>query len=410
MCNCGTKRSDPPSSTPGADQPCDNTTGTCPEDDCPSVEIEINDTATTDDDLVRVKCEHPAHRHKVPCRIRATGGGSGSATMVLTNPDGRLRFPDDGDTAKTLSVPRSGSWVSFEISGETGSAAIGDAVIEAHCRTATGAVKGSKPVTVVWFDQPKIEVNVGGNYTVSGGRFTVVGANAVDYEAEARIRPAGVDCSAPQIADLRIGILQNSFPPLTLTRNWDSPTIAWAPGVASGTAVAVPSAMRETKSVSGTANDSEASVAPIYDQPGKTGTLDSDSLKPPKGCTGGGTATSNDTPSRPVAPLTIPAQTAAGAVVGQVTYRVVNVTMVYNFRTWVTVFDTSSNDVCLLRERIWRTNLDSAGPAPRRPTVEADAAPTTNPVTAAPFTNTQTNDPANRTMGAAGPATTTFTK
>jgi hypothetical protein len=169
--------------------------------------------------------------------------------------------------------------------------------------------------------------------------------------------------------------------------------------------------MRETKNVTVTANDSEASVAPLYDQPGKTGTLDSNSLKPPKGCSGGAAATSFDTPSRPTPPsLTIPATTAAGTNVGRVEYSFENVTHRDNFRAWVAVFNTSTNGFCVLRERIWRTDMDSAASTPQQPTVEAATAPTTTPVTARPFSNAHSNDPANRTMGAAGAATTTFTK
>ena len=68
------------------------------------MEIEINDTPATNDDLVELKCDHPAHQNTVNCRIRATAAGPAS-TVVLTNPDGRLRFPGPGDTTTTLTVP-----------------------------------------------------------------------------------------------------------------------------------------------------------------------------------------------------------------------------------------------------------------------------------------------------------------
>jgi len=68
---------------------------------------------------------------------------------VLTNPDGRLRFPNNADTTKTLILPSNGSWVAFQIFGNIASSAVGDAVIEAHCQSETGPVKVRKGVTVV---------------------------------------------------------------------------------------------------------------------------------------------------------------------------------------------------------------------------------------------------------------------
>jgi hypothetical protein len=363
------------------------------------------------DDLVLMKCTHPAHRHKVPCRIRVVGSVGSARTIVLTNPDGRLRFPNDGDTTKTLTVPSNGSWVSFEISGETGSAAIGDAVIEAHCDTATGALSSSKSVTVVWFDQAKIDVNVGGAYSLSGDTYKVSGANAVDYQAEARIRPAGVDCSAPQIGHVRIGILQNE-PSVLKTKTWGAPTIAWNRGVAAGTTVTVSTQMRLTIRVTTAANDSEPSVAPLYDQPGKRGTIDEGSLTPPKGCTGAGTATSSDAPETAAPPtFIIDGKTPAGTVVGRVTYTRQNVTVDTPFITWAVAFNTSDNHFCLLRERTWRLNVDSAAAGPQKATAAAtDADPAATPAIAPPFANANTNNPANHTTAGVGAATTSFTK
>ena len=129
---------------------------------CPDVEIEINDSPDAKSDLVQLHSERPPARPTVNCRIRAVTLPPNPGAIVLTNPDGRLRF---GASDKTLSltVPNDGSWVPFQISGETGSGAIGDAVIEAHCNTAKGALQGKKALTVFWFDSPKIELTPGGS-------------------------------------------------------------------------------------------------------------------------------------------------------------------------------------------------------------------------------------------------------
>lgn len=113
----------------------------CP---CPNMEIEINNTPTTDDDWVILRCTH-----MTDCRIRAIESTGNDATVVLTNPDGRLRFPNEADTTTTVVLPSDGSWVTFQIFGHIASNAVGDAVIEAHCYEATKPVKASKAVTVV---------------------------------------------------------------------------------------------------------------------------------------------------------------------------------------------------------------------------------------------------------------------
>jgi hypothetical protein len=383
--------------------------GTPPLPPCPTVEIEINNTPAANDDLVLIKSDRPARRHKVKARIRSTSGPT--ENVVLTNPDGRLRFPEAADTSLTLSVPAGGAWVEFEISGETGSAAIGDAKIEAHCRTATGDLIGTKDVTVVWFDEAKMSIANPGTYSIVGTRLTATGGNAVDLSAEARIRPAGVDCAAPQLANLRIGIMQNALAGITREWLWDNPSIVWLPGVAPGTVVDVPTVIRQAINRPAPGNDTAASVAPLYDQPGKADTLDANSLKPPKGCTGGGVATSRDTPSNgAAATLVVPAESPAGVTVGQVTYRAQSAKILVQFLTWTVVFDTAKQEFSLLRERGWGLNVDGRGPGTKKATVAAsDTAPTTDAVLA-PLANTQSNDPANFSQGPQGAATVRFTR
>ena len=371
------------------------------------MEIEINDTPAITDDLVELKCEHPSHRHTVSCRIRATSACPTAATAVLTNPDGRLRFPNPGDTTVTLTVPSDGSWTAFQVSGENPSLAIGDAVIEAHCNTATGAVKARKGVTVFSFDQAEITITPDSDYSMVGDRYTATAGVAVNYSARARMRPAGVDCTAPQVTNLRISIVQNLVPPYTKTKIWSTPTIVWNPGVAARTRADVPSRISFRISVPTATNDvTEAAGAPLYSR-------DADSLKPPVGCTGGAAATSNDTPSTPFpATFVFPARTAAGVEVGTVTYgNRVKVILNKNFRTWTVVFDTITNDICALRERTWNLHVDSSIAAGQRAAAAAaDTAPTVDPVTAPPFGNDRTNDPANQSTVPEGAATTAFTK
>lgn len=378
----------------------------CPA--CPDMEIEINDTPATDDDLVLLKCDHPAHRSVTRCRIRAVNcSGGASATVVLVNPDGRLRFPNDGDTTKTLSLPSDGSWVSFEISGETGSNAIGDAVIEARCQSASGAVKATARITVVWFDQATIAISTPGTYSFTGGQVTATGGPAVQYSAQARIRPAGVSCTAPQTNDLRIGISQN-LNSTTRVITWGSPTPTWSGSAPAGTTAVVPTTIVSTLRLTSRLNDSETSVAPLYDQPGKPTTIDGNSLQRATGCAGSAPATSSDTPSHGSGPLSLPMQDTAGTNVGTVAYSVANVTINDSFVTWVVIFNTATNELCALRERPWSVSINGTGGGGQKATVSGDSAPTMDPVTVPPFPNDAGQDPANSTFTTSG--TTTLTK
>lgn len=127
----------------------------------PYVEIEINDTAATDDDYV---VWSPTF-----CRARAVGLTSAAAPMdiVLTN-DNAADIPDGGNvrfaafqspwpvattaTATTLplSLPADGTWVPFVIAGEFGSPSTNDkdTLIEAHVDTASGVVCGKQCLMV----------------------------------------------------------------------------------------------------------------------------------------------------------------------------------------------------------------------------------------------------------------------
>jgi hypothetical protein len=407
---CWGDRTPPPSGSSAGTNPPGCTTAPCPAPPCPFVEIEINNTPATNDDLVRIKCEHPAGRSLVNCRIRATGSPANDATIVLTNPDGRLRFPNVGDTTTTVTVPRSGAWVPFQISGEAPSAAIGDAVIQAHCNTADGELKGTKAATVFWFDQAQLTITTPGSYAFVSGKFTTTGGPAAHYAAKARIRPEGVDCSAPQVVNLRIGLMQESSN-FQSTTTWGNPTVAWAPGVPSGVHFSTPTTITATTayaaSVTQPVADTDSAAAPVYDRPAVTTTLDANSLQKPIGCqSGGGTAeaTSFDSPAQG-APATKVRNFSSGATpVATVTYTRTNATRQEHFRTFCVVLDTSTNSYCALRQATWDVNVDSSGMAPQKASAAADG-----PVTADPATGANANEVSQPTVTSES-GTTNFTK
>ena len=213
MCLTGCKSADDPKAGAGGSGSAAPVAACTTE--CPPMEIEINDTPVATDDLVQLKSDHPSRRPTVNCRIRATSACPTSSTVVLTNPDNRLRFTGPADRTTTVTVPGDGSWVRFIVAGEVGSAAVRDAVIEAHCNTATGPLKAIHAMTVFWFDDAHIDLTTGGDYALQPAIAPAsYGPNprpGITMSAHARIRPAGVDCAAPQIATLRIAILQNAL-------------------------------------------------------------------------------------------------------------------------------------------------------------------------------------------------------
>ncbi|MFY9935585.1 MAG: hypothetical protein WAK33_01875, partial [Silvibacterium sp.] len=299
-----------------------------------------------------------------------------------------------------LTLDAAGAFSPFTISGNAASAAIGDAVI--HIALTNGSEITTKGVTVVSFDTAKMQLTQGGNYSIVGNSYGPAGGVAVSFGSSARLRPAGVDCTAPQLTNLRMAIMQESSN-FQIQDTWNAPTIAWLGATATGTSVSVPTTTRNTTtyaaSVTQPVNDGLAGASPLYD---KSATA----LTPPSGCAGSGTAQSSDGPNQPANPTFSLAVQVAGAQVGTVTWgNLVNTTRLEHFRTYCAVFDQVSNQFFALREAIWDVNADSAA-ANQHATVNADAA-----ASADPATGVQANNAANTlTNSAVGAATTPFTK
>jgi hypothetical protein len=416
----GPKKPSAPNAGSGAGSSCDNTTIACPLH-CPKVEIQINPTLKPPNNLVPIKCLLPAADGQITqCRIRAVGAGAPTYTVVLTNPDHRLRFPGDADTMLSIDLPPDGSWFDFAVSGVRGSAKLDDAQIEVHCGTAAGSLLAMKPVTVFWLDA-HLDITVGGTYESAFGdvQFRVVGQPAVSFKASAEIKPKAIDCTAPQIRDLRVGIIQNSMPPdgnKARIRKvlYGPPTMTWLQDAKPGIKVSIPSQWHRTLAIEVISNDSTDATAPFY---GLSEGKDHKPAihKPPIGCKGGSIAASQDTPGTPLhgsisvrvtdgsghmaewEPVTDffdkKLETAAviggkGVTLGTAIYPFQQVIHKEKFITWVVVFNEKTKAFCCLRQRTWILDLDSSDPS--RWTAKPDAAdaePTVAPVTDKPFSN-----------------------
>jgi hypothetical protein len=371
------------------------------------VEIQINHTVTTTDDLVPIKSLKPA------C--------ASSNSVVLTNPDHRLRFPGDADTMLTIDLPTDGSWSNFEISGASGSAALKDAIIEVHCETEAGALLAKKPVTVFWFDG-HMDITVGGKYEAFADlKFTVLGNPAVHLKASAQIKPDGVDCAAPQIKDLRVGIMQNSFPPDGSKARirkvlFGPPDMDWLVQTKAGTAVKLPAQWHRTQEISQISNDSDPAAAPFYNLPPATGSTKPTQPKPPIGCKGGGSTESQDNPGTELGTIkvrvtdgsggkpetepvtdefgkqleTAPVIGGTGTTLGTAVYPFQRVFHKEKWITWAVIFNLTTKAFCVLRQRTWTVNLDSDTSYSKHTQAvpdSADAEPTVVPITDPPFSN-----------------------
>ena len=125
------------------------------EFDVAKIAVEVNNTAKTGAAIV---CRHSTKhaqwedgRPKVPCRAKVEGASS-NVVVTLTSAGNKLRFPGTNDVAKTLTLPASGTWAAFSISGQIASATTNDAPIEVRLDGAGGGVFARKGVTVLWVD------------------------------------------------------------------------------------------------------------------------------------------------------------------------------------------------------------------------------------------------------------------
>ncbi|MDX1998298.1 MAG: hypothetical protein SF066_11315 [Thermoanaerobaculia bacterium] len=359
----------------------------------PRIEIEVAKTPAQNDDVVQVKSTTPARRPKILARARAVGGPPADVTAVLTNPDGRLRFPDAANTTKTLTLPRSGAWVDFELSGESASSAKDDAVIEAHCNSAAGPLCGSEQATVFTFDAASIKVTAVGSFQIvnqGNGAFGPIPSPGVRYESQATLKPAGLDCSVAPIKDLRVGVMQN-VEQVSRTYILSDPAVVFDPGVPSGTRSTIPTRMMLTLAVPGKFNDTVPDSAPLFDRPGSNDQIDPNSQVVPGGC-GQPTvpvATTSDSPSFTnmfefQAVIDGTAQRA-----GMLIYRKVDrVVFQDKFRTWAALWDMTPTGVTMLRETTWDLDVDSQRTTPQKAVPSGtEVAPATSPVINPPYAN-----------------------
>ncbi|MBI3817937.1 MAG: hypothetical protein HY286_04540 [Planctomycetes bacterium] len=382
------------------------------------VKIEIA-AAGNQDDIVRLKGTFPDKRFKVQCSVSVLAPKD--LTVVLENPDGHVRFHEsltdnDISTELVLILPKDGMPVTFAISGETSSAVLGDALIEAHVDSPYGNVCGKIAATVFYLGDASIDLTKGaGSYVIYPDKISSDTPPAITYAAKATLKPAGVDCTVAQTKDLFIGITQNIKPTGTIIIN--NPVLVWDNGVPSGTQVAVHNSATLTLTSVGYLQDSIADADPLYDKPGLPGdeTFDPDSLVKPVGCppnTGipGDAATSLDTPNALWGVISFPATKSDGSRVGTLNYTIASITSDGDFISWVVCYDQSDNSIQPIRQSHWTSHIDSTNLAGSGVTIMSlNSDVSVIPITGAPFGNEYSKTLSNFGINAS-PDTTVLTK
>jgi hypothetical protein len=354
------------------------------------VSIQVNNTPSTKDDVVQLKSHHPPYRRfKVPCTITLRGPAANPLRIVLTqNPDRRLGFVGPGgtiDVIKTLMLPKNGVR-KFEITGEKASSTLGDATIQARLTIPVGPVVAEKNVTVFSFDQAEISVKQEDDYELASGRFGPKGI-AVRFEAKARLRPEGLDCTAPQIKNLRVGIMQE-VSASQVRLEFGSPRF-----VRKGHVHVDAETVRTAKTV---LYDIELEAPPpVCDVVNKRAApLYSNSrpaLKPPTGCHRAGSATSSDDPKRIISPHQ-KLLYQGGRQVGRMEWQINYVTWNVFFRTFCVVIDVieaarnkRTKKFCALRQTTWNLQIDSRKNNQHADVKDHDDLATADPSTPPPF-------------------------
>ena len=341
------------------------------------VEIQINNTESTEDDIVQGPSDHPGHFFAVPCRIKLIGPAEARAKVKLVNPDDRLVFDLQASDLLELSARR---WTRFEIAGYNASEKIGDAKIRVQLLYPAGPIVAEKDVTVFSFDQARIRLYKGGRYVLTASGYAPRLDTAADFSAQARLRPAGLDCDAPQIKNLRVGIMQEMSDYL-VTTTWDTPTIKWNAGVKKGATVTAPKRVRrESRFDQGPGSDKPLNISiipkasPLWDTPLWDDAADA--LKPPKGCAGASAATSSHAPT--VSLNQKPFRTYQH---GRVTWNNhVKTRIKTDFRTFCVIFNTKTKVFYALRQAEWSLDVNSSGPEEdQRAVVYSDDDVSSNP-------------------------------
>jgi hypothetical protein len=371
------------------------------------IDININDTADTKDAMVRKeqKIGTTAWRQWIPCTVKIPDSGPGKtiASIGITAENGTMKFsdaqakPGDSDAGTStvnLTLDSKGQG-RFWITGITQSTHKGDAKLQIRKDGATGDVLATQPLTVFWFDA-SITFPYQSAAFLDG---TLYGITNAAYpwvlSGNATIKPTGLDTTAPQIANMRLGFVQN----VQTTRKWhvNNPSVQAGSGAPSTSTVTVASTRVGTVTWQGYVLDRRSPQSrmlwdqtPLYD-----GYESFDA-------NGKSSIDNNDAPAALADKHTKQAQAVEGNQTWPVTveYQWDKTVIQDDFLLWLSVADGADNlgllpnppSVVPIRQVDWKFHADSSASGLQKPTGGTDKAPDTVPVVTGQTANTLGKD------------------
>jgi len=314
-------------------------------------------------------------RLRTPCHVWVEGTPDADVKVVLKNPDTKLLFTKALTATTKLTLPANGNKINFLLYGETKSAAIGDAKVEAHLDDKTDKLLGDQKVTVFYFD-PTLTLTPEGRYSIVAGAYKVeAGKVAIRMGGSAKAKPDTVDVNAGVLAGLDISIAQNlETDKVTLLEN--NPMVKWGKNVEAGTKVKVPRTITRGVNNPNASNDTDEVDDPLYTQ----------TFARPNAAA----MSTNDSPRDSAGRFDISVKDVdTGEIVGTAVYTLDSVTFDDHWRTWTVAYQKSTKAEFPLQENTWELNFKSTDPAAdqKAKTGGASVAAATPPLRGSPFSN-----------------------
>ena len=401
-----------------------------------------NDTASADasaltvkgSKLVRLHSEHPK-RKPFPVLVRLLNPTTSDIHVTIKNPDNHLKFsklkaPDYPDLTDTLdlAIPKPsgtntiGEPVSFTVTGDKGSAKLGDAIIEIN-ETGTGQNKkvAKWDMTVFWFKNPenqkddtvgghmglqtKDDYEIGRSQQGNNGKFFILGpggkfgpaAVGISFDPTVTLMPTDLTLtSKPSVTDPSIDLLRLGFEQVAGLRQahaiYGSPTIPnWGPTVAGTITPPIPANRTYQFNVAVPANDSASNAAipfyqrdvleKVYSDPNTQPNANKQNLNV-------------DGPYIGVPEVKqVIVKNARGIPIAVAEYKCQNITLTCDFTDWCTIGDNAeavAGQTQWLIESKWKMDINLATPngnGGKLNIVATDVAPTDVPIEIPPRAN-----------------------
>ena len=313
-------------------------------------------------------------RLRTPCHVWVEGEPSTDIKIVLKNPDSKCLFTKALTATAKLTLPADGTKVNFLLYGETQSAAIGDAKVEAHLDDKTDKLLGDQKVTVFFFE-PTLTLTPDGQFKIVGNNYEPeAGKPAVRIESSAKAKPATVDIAVGVLADLDIAIAQNM---LSAKRTFleDKPIVKWAPSIVAGTKAKVPETLTRLTEVATASNDATAFNDPLF--------------RPTTARPNAAAVKASTFPDMLATRFDISVKDPDNnEIVGTAIYSIKSISYDDHWRTWCVAYKKDSKTEYPLSEGTWDlkfSNTDAA--ASQKATTGAVGAAANAPIRGAPFSS-----------------------